>query len=422
MPDDETTEPTFDGIRRGATPRLDPTFLVVLVAGSAITAIAMGIRASMGVFLDPITDDLGMGAGTFALAMAIQNLAWGIGQPVAGALADRHGTRRVLFGGTVFYVLGMVVMAGSGGAAGLHLSGFLSGMGMAGASFTVVLAAVGRLAPEERRSMALGIATAAGSVGQFLFVPLASVAINTAGWRTALLLGAVVLAAMAVLCMPMRVESGDGGSTSSEPLSVALRRAAAHRSYVLLVVGFFVCGFHVSFIAVHLPKHLDDLGQTATIGAMALAFVGLFNVVGTLGAGALGANHDRPRLLALIYGLRAVVIAAFLLLPAGAPVSLAFGAAMGLLWLSTVPLTSGVVMAQFGVAHAGTLFGIAFLSHQVGAFVGIAGGGWIRDATGSYEVWWWVQVALGVVGAFIHLLIDDSPAPAYQSQPLEDAA
>ena len=406
----------------GSTQRQDSTFVVVLVAGSAIMAIALGIRASMGVFLAPITDDLAMGTGTFALAMAIQNLVWGVGQPVAGALADRHGTRRVLVAGTIFYMLGMVVMAGSGSAAELHLSGFLSGVGMAGASFTVVLAAVGRLAPEERRSMALGIATSVGSVGQFLFVPLASVAINAAGWRTALLLGAVVVAAVVVICVPLRVEPSGGGSFDGEPLAVALRRAAGHRSYVLLVVGFFVCGFHVSFIGVHLPKYLDDVGQSAAVGAMALALIGLFNVVGSLGAGALGATHSRTRLLALIYGLRAVVITAFVLLPVGGPVSLAFGAAMGLLWLSTVPLTSGVVMAQFGVVHAGTLFGIAFLSHQVGAFVGIAGGGWVRDATGSYEAWWWVQVALGVVGAILHLVIDDSPAPAYLRRSLEDAS
>ena len=387
-------------------------FLTVLVAGSAITAIAMGIRASMGLFLDPVTDDLGMGAGTFGLAMAIQSLTWGVGQPVAGGLADRYGTRRAIAGGAMFYLLGMVVMAGSNGTAGLHLSGFLTGVGMAGASFTVVLAAVGRLAPEERRSMALGIATAAGSIGQFLFVPLMSVAIDVAGWRTALLLGAAIVGTMAVFCLPIRVESGGGNATGGEPLTVTLRRAVGHRSYVLLVIGFFVCGFHVSFIGVHLPKHLDDVGQTAAIGALTLAFIGLFNVVGSLGAGALGAIHSRTRLLSLIYGLRAVVIAAFIILPPSSPTSLAFGGLMGLLWLSTVPLTSGVVMAQFGVAHAGTLFGIAFLSHQIGAFAGIAGGGWVRDATGSYETWWWVQVALGVLGALLHLVIDDAPAPA----------
>ena len=387
-------------------------FLTVLVAGSAITAIAMGIRASMGLFLDPVTDDLGMGAGTFGLAMAIQSLTWGVGQPVAGGLADRYGTRRAIAGGAMFYLLGMVVMAGSNGPAGLHLSGFLTGVGMAGASFTVVLSAVGRLAPEERRSMALGIATAAGSIGQFLFVPLMSVAIDVAGWRTALLLGAAIVGTMAVFCLPIRVEPGGGNTPGSEMLTVTLRRAAGHRSYVLLVIGFFVCGFHVSFIGVHLPKHLDDVGQTAAIGALTLAFIGLFNVVGSLGAGALGAIHSRTRLLSLIYGLRAVVIAAFIILPPSSPTSLAFGGLMGLLWLSTVPLTSGVVMAQFGVAHAGTLFGIAFLSHQIGAFAGIAGGGWVRDATGSYEAWWWVQAALGVLGALLHLVIDDAPAPA----------
>ena len=387
--------------------RRTPTFLVVLLTGSVITMVSMGLRSTMGVFLDPMTDALGVGAGTFSLMVALQNLMWGLGQPAAGAVADRYGTRRVLVVGAALYAAGLVSMAGADGGLGLQASGVLVGLGTAGASFTVVLAAVGRLAPEEKRSMALGIATAAGSVGQFVFVPSARLLIDAVGWRSALLVGA------AAACVPIRLEPlGTADRGDVESLGSVLHRAGRHRSYVLLVVGFFVCGFHVSFIGAHLPKHLDDLGQSAGIGAMALALVGLFNLPGTIGAGALGATRSRVRLLAWIYGLRGVVFVVFLLLPASGGLSLAFGAVIGVLWLSTVPLTSGVVMAQFGLDHAGTLFGLAFLSHQLGSFVGVYGGGLVRDATGSYDVWWWTLAALGFGGAVLHLFIDEDPAPA----------
>jgi len=393
--------------------RRTPTFLVVLLTGSVITMVSMGLRSTMGVFLDPMTDALGVGAGTFSLMVALQNLMWGLGQPAAGAVADRYGTRRVLVVGAALYAAGLVSMAGADGGLGLQASGVLVGLGTAGASFTVVLAAVGRLAPEEKRSMALGIATAAGSVGQFVFVPSARLLIDAVGWRSALLVGAAAAAAMAAACVPIRLEPlGTADRGDVESLGSVLHRAGRHRSYVLLVVGFFVCGFHVSFIGAHLPKHLDDLGQSAGIGAMALALVGLFNLPGTIGAGALGATRSRVRLLAWIYGLRGVVFVVFLLLPASGGLSLAFGAVIGVLWLSTVPLTSGVVMAQFGLDHAGTLFGLAFLSHQLGSFVGVYGGGLVRDATGSYDVWWWTLAALGFGGAVLHLFIDEDPAPA----------
>jgi len=389
-----------------------PAFLVVLVTGSVITMVSMGLRSTMGVFLDPVTDALGVGVGTFGLMVALQNLMWGLGQPVAGAVADRYGTRRVLATGAALYAVGLVVLAGAEGNLGLQASGVLVGLGTSGASFTVVLAAVGRLAPEEHRSMALGVATAAGSVGQFVFVPSARVLIDAIGWEASLVVGAITAAAMALACIPIRLDPvGADPSVGVEPLSSVLRRAGRHRSYVLLVVGFFVCGFHVSFIGAHLPKHLDDLGQSAGVGAMSLALVGLFNLPGTIGAGALGATHSRVLLLSWIYGLRGVVFVAFLLLPSSEGLSLAFGAVIGVLWLSTVPLTSGVVMAQFGVDHAGTLFGLTFLSHQLGSFVGVYGGGLVRDAPGSYDAWWRTLAALGFAGAVLHLFIDEDPAP-----------
>ncbi len=393
--------------------------MVVLAVGSVITMTSMGLRSTMGVFLDPVTDTLGVGAGTFGLMVALQNLMWGIGQPVAGAVADRYGTRRVLVVGAALYAVGLVALGGADGAPGLHAGGVLVGLGTAGASFTVVLAAVGRLAPEERRSMALGIATAAGSVGQFVFVPASRLLIDAVGWRTSFVVGAVVAASMAVVCVPIRLEpAGTVRGGGVESLGSVLRRARRHRSYVLLVTGFFVCGFHVSFIGAHLPKHLDDLGQSAGVGAMALALVGLFNLPGTIGAGALGATHSRVRLLAWIYGLRGVVFVAFLLIPPSDGLSMAFGAVIGLLWLSTVPLTSGVVMSQFGVDHAGTLFGLAFLSHQLGSFIGVYGGGLVRDATGSYDAWWWTLAAFGFAGAVLHLFIDEEPVPG----PVESAS
>ena len=282
--------------------RQPPAFLVVLVAGCVVTMVSMGLRSTMGVFLDPVTGTLGVGVGTFGLMVALQNLMWGLGQPVAGTVADRYGTRRVLVGGAASYAAGLVVLAASDGAVGLHSGGVLVGLGTAGASFTVVLAAVGRLVPEEKRSMALGIATAAGSVGQFVFVPSARLLIDALGWRAALLVGAAAAAAIALVCVPIRLEPvGTTGRGGVESLGSVLRRAGRHRSYVLLVVGFFVCGFHVSFIGAHLPKHLDDLGQSAGVGAMSLALVGLFNLPGTIAAGALGAKRDRVRLLAWIY-------------------------------------------------------------------------------------------------------------------------
>lgn len=394
----------------------DRALLWVLVAASAITAISLGIRSTFGLFLTPVSEALSTNRAGFALAIAIQNLVWGFGQPVAGAIADRFGAPRVLAVGGGLYTLGVYGMSRSSTTTEFYLSGgLLVGVAMAAASFSVVLAAVGRLAPPERRTFAMGVTTAAGSLGQFILVPTAGLLEDRWAWRGALAaLGAVALVVIAVA--PVLRLRGDAvaraaASGEAEPLGAALRRAARHRPYLLLCAGFFVCGFHVTFIGTHLPSYLGDVGLSKATGAKAVALIGLFNIAGAFGAGLLAGRFSKNRLLSVIYGLRCVAIVGLVLLPHTTEVALIFGAVMGLLWLSTVPLTSGIVVGQFGVANAGSLFGVVFLAHQVGAFIGVWYGGKLADATGSYVSVWWIAVALGVFATVINLFVDDRPAP-----------
>ena len=408
------------------SPQKNPPLLVILIVGSAITAIALGARSTMGMFLDPVSNGLGLGTDSFALMIAVQNLVWGFGQPIAGGLADRFGTRRVLIVGAVMYAAGLVVLANATGPAGLHLGGgFLMGVGMSAASFSVVLAAIGRLVPESKRTFSLGVATAFGSVGQFLLVPISGVLIDTASWQTALLVLAGLALIIAVLCIPLRAPADTNGnfgpnarSIDKKSLRTALRQASKSRNYQLVNAGFFVCGFQVTFIGVHLPKHLEDMGQSATVAAAALALIGLFNIAGSLTAGSLGQRHSKSRLLSLVYGARGIVILGFVTLPSSPEASLVFGCLMGLLWLSTIPLTSGIVMSQFGTQHAGTLFGVVFVSHQVGAFFGSWGAGLVRNGTGSYNSWWWVAIGLSLFAALVHVLVDESPPQPLTASPV----
>ena len=402
----------------------NPSLLVVLIAGSATTALALGARSTMGIFLDPVSDGLGLGTGSFALMVAVQNLIWGVGQPIAGGLADRFGTRRVLVIGAVIYAGGLLVLAEATGPMGLHVGGgVLMGVGMAAASFSVVLAAIGRLVDESRRSFALGVATAAGSIGQFTLIPLARILIEATSWETAMLVMAGLTALIIVFCVPLRDPEKTGENQEveigeDETLREVFARASRNKSYLFLNAGFFVCGFHVTFIGVHLPKHLEDVGQSTGIAAAALSFIGLFHIAGSLAAGSLGQRYSKAFLLSLLYGVRGLVILGFILLPQNPAMTSLFGCLMGLLWLSTIPLTSGIVMSQFGTKHSGTLFGIVFLSHQIGAFIGSWGAGIVRDSTGSYMGWWWTAVALGAFGALIHLFIDEGPvAPAVDKVP-----
>ena len=403
---------------------------MVVVAGSIFTSIMLGVRSTFGLFLEPVVHTLQTDRGAFAFAIAVQNLLWGATQPLAGAVADRFGSARVLAVGAVGYMASLFLMATAESSGMLLLSiGFLVGISTGAASFAVVLAAVGRLVAPSRRSMALGIVTAMGSVGQFVLIPTAQRLLEARSWQQAIVvLGLVVLGAT-IVTPPFRGRAVDqiarastaGGGTDlagsdaeADPertLRSELRRAAHHRPYVLLNMAFFVCGFHVTFIGTHLPAYVSDLGLGAGTGATALALIGLFNIVGSLTAGALGGRYSKTRLLSIIYASRALVIAVYVLMPASATTTLLFGATFGLLWLSTVPLTSGIVAGHFGTLHSGALFGIVFFSHQLGAFTGVWLGGELFDATGSYRVVWFIALALGVVAALIHLLIDERPAP-----------
>jgi predicted MFS family arabinose efflux permease len=389
--------------------------MVVIFAGCLIALITYGLRTSFGLFVDPVSQGRGWGREVFALAIAIQNLVWGIGQPAAGAIADRYGSARVLAAGGAVYAVGVVLMAVSTAPAALYLSaGVIVGMGLAGGSFTIVIAALGRIVPEERSSWAMGLATAAGSFGQFVFAPLGQAFISSYGWATALVFLAGFVAVVPVLAVALK--SGGGVSENSGddpplPARAAVRQAFGHGSYLLLVGGFFVCGFHVAFITTHLPAHLTDVGTSAFIAAWALALIGLFNVAGSYASGVLGGKNSKRRLLAGIYLGRAAAITLFIVLPPTPVVVLGFAAVMGLLWLSTVPLTSGLVAVMFGRRHLATLFGFVFLSHQIGAFLGVWLGGVAYEQTGSYAPVWWAGVVLALIAAALHWPIVERRAP-----------
>jgi len=396
------------------------TGTVVIVTGCLIALVTYGLRTSFGLFIEPLSALRGWDRETFAFAIALQNLLWGVGQPFAGAVADRYGAGRVLAAGGAMYAAGTALMAMSTSAASLAITGgVLLGLGLAGGSFTIVLAAFARLVPEEKRSWSMGLATAAGSMGQFLFAPLGQAFISGYGPVTALLLlsGFVALVPLLATALTGR---GDEAARDAEPeLSTAgaIRGALAHPSFLLLASGFFVCGFHVAFITTHLPPYLGDLGFGGGLAAWSLALIGLFNVIGAYTAGVLGGRQSKRLLLSGIYLSRAVVFALFLVIPTTPFVVLAFAAAMGLLWLSTVPLTSGLVAVMFGTRHVGMLFGFVFLSHQIGAFIGVWLGGAIYEATGAYEAMWWLSVALSLAAAAVHLPILERRAPLWAPAP-----
>jgi MFS family permease len=396
----------------------------IVGCGCLIALITYGLRTSFGLFAAPISEGRDWSPEVFALAIAIQNLVWGMGQPFAGAVADRYGSARVLAAGGVVYAVGVVLMAASPTPLAFNLTaGVLVGLGLSGASFTIVIAALGRLVPEDRSSQAMGLATAAGSFGQFVFAPLGQAFLIDYGWQTTLLLLAASMVVVPALAVALK---GGGGGRSLEepelPARDAVRLAFGHGSYLLLVAGFFVCGFHVAFITTHLPVHISSVAghshggmNTAgpAVAAWALALIGLFNIVGSYGSGVLGARHSKRQLLAGIYLSRAVVIALFITLPPTPAVVLVFAAAMGVLWLSTVPLTSGLVAVMFGTGNLGALFGIVFLSHQVGAFLGVWLGGLVFEQTGSFLPIWWAGIALAIIAAGLHWPIVERPAPAF---------
>ena len=393
------------------------TPLVVIACGCVIAMVAFGPRSSLGFFLTPMSSANGWGREVFAFAVAIQNLLWGVGQPFAGAVADRFGTNRVLIAGSLFYAAGLALMAMSTSPGMLTMSaGVLIGFGLSGCSFNIVLGAFGKLLPESWRSMAFGIGTAAGSFGQFLFSPIAVAIMGPFGWQIALYIFAGVVLLIIPLATALATPPAVGpGAIPSGPapqsLKVALAEAFGHRSYVLLVLGFFTCGFQLAFITVHLPAYLVDRGLSAEIGGWTLAIIGLFNIVGSLASGYLGNIMPRRFILSFIYFGRAMAVVAFISLPASPAATLIFGAVTGFFWLSTVPPTSSLIAVMFGVRWLAMLFGFAFFSHQVGGFLGVWLGGLVFEYSGSYNPVWWLSVLFGVLSALINLPIVEKPAP-----------
>lgn len=393
------------------------TPLIVIIAGCLISAVGFGIRSSFGLFLEPMTVDRGWTRETFGLALALQNLFWGLGLPIAGALADKLGPTRVICFGALVYALGVWGMSIADTPMMLHMTGgVLAGVGVAFSAFTLAMAAMARVVGPEKRSLALGLGTAAGSFGQVVFSPVAQGFINGYGWTSTLFF--LSMTALVLIPLALLLPSDPATSTekaSDQTLRQALLEATSHRGYLLLTIGFFVCGFHVAFITVHFPAYVKDLGLDAKVGAYSLALIGLFNIIGSLGSGMIGQRYSKKTSLAAIYFLRSVVILGLLLAPKTAMVIYIFAATMGILWLSTVPLTTGIVAQVFGVRYMATLFGIVFLSHQLGSFLGVWWGGRIFDQTGSYDQMWWAGVILGIAAAVIHVFINEKPLARLQA-------
>lgn len=388
------------------------TASLVIVVGCLVALLSFGPRSAMGLFLAPMTEAHGWSRELFALAIAIQNLMWGAGQPLAGAIADKYGSARVIAVGGLIYAAGLAIAGWAPTPAWLHIgAGIMMGLGMAASSFSLVLAVFGRFVTPQRRALAFGIGTASGSMGQFLFAPLGQGLIETYGWQQALyLLGALMLV-VPFLAIALQSKPDDEGGVAGAGQSIpqALAEAFGHKSFNLLVAGFFVCGFQLAFITVHLPPYIVDRGVDAKYGALALAAIGLFNVVGALASGVIGGRYSKPIFLALIYIARSASIIMLVLLPATPTTILLFAAFMGLLWLSTVPPTSGLVAIMFGPRYMATLFGFVFFSHQVGAFLGVWLGGRLYDQYQSYDIVWWISVALGLFAALVHWPIKEKP-------------
>jgi MFS family permease len=387
---------------------------VVVACGCLIAMISFGPRSSLGFFLTPLSETNHWGRDVFALAVAIQNLLWGIGQPFAGAIADRFGTNRVLGVGTILYTLGLVIMAYSSTPGELYLSaGVLIGLGLSGCAFTIVLGAFGKLLPEKWRSIAFGAGTAAGSFGQFLYSPIAVALMDKFGWQeTLLIFGGVTLLILPLslaLATPATAAGPSAPAAPTQSARQAFAEAFGHRSYILLVLGFFTCGFQLAFITVHLPSYLIDRGLSAEVGGWTLAVIGIFNIIGSLGSGWLSNRMPKRYLLSSIYLIRAIAIVTFITLPASPVATLVFGAVTGLMWLSTVPPTSALVAVMFGTRWLAMLFGFAFFSHQVGGFLGVLIGGVAFERTGSYDLVWWLSVLFGVLSAVINLPIVEKP-------------
>jgi MFS family permease len=397
------------------------TPLIIIACGCAIGMLSFGPRSALGFFIQPMSRDFAWGRDVFGLALALQNLLWGLGQPFAGAIADRFGTFRVMLVGALLYAGGLLMMRYASTPLSLDLgAGVLVGFGLSGCSFNLVLSAFSKLLPPEKRGIALGAGTAAGSFGQFLFAPIGVAMIDGLGWQGAL----TMFAALMLLIVPLSVaiatppaNAVDVPAADQQSFKTALAEAFGHRSYVLLVLGFFTCGFQLAFVTVHLPSFLVDRGISTQVGGWVVAAIGLFNIIGSLGVGWLQSFFPKRYILSVIYFVRALATVAFISFPITPFSAIAFGAVSGLLWLSTVPPTSALVSLMFGTRWFATLYGFAFVSHQIGGFLGVWLGGIAFEKFGSYGPIWWLSILFGVLSALINLPIVEKPVPRAVAQP-----
>ena len=392
------------------------SWIVILLAGSAMVTVTLGIRQVFGLFVIPVSNELGGGVQFFSLAIAFQNLMWGLSSPLFGAVADRYGAWRVAATGALLYATGLLLMALYVTDAGVLIGQIFIGMGLGSAGISIAVGAVARAAPPEKRSLALGLVTSFGSFGQFALVPFTHELMSSYGWQTALVILSVIMASMVAVTLGLR---GDGQSDKNKAsvtdiakltAAGALQSAISSRDYILLTSGFFVCGLQLVFITTHLPTYITDAGISIDVAGWALALIGLFNIIGAFLCGWLGGITSKKNVLASIYLLRSVAIIAFISTPVTTFSVLAFGAAMGLLWLGTIPLTSGLIVVFFGPKHLSMLYGVVFLSHQIGSFVGAWVGGIWYDAYGNYEAMWWLNIGFGIFAFIVNWLIRE-PKP-----------
>jgi len=389
-------------------------WLVIMLAGATMVSATLGIRQVFGLFLQPISMELGAGFQLFSLAIAIQNLVWGLSSPVFGAAADRYGPWRVAAMGALLYGGGLFLMASFVTDAGIFIGQILIGLGLGSAGISIAIGAVARAAPPEKRSLAMGLVTSFGSFGQFALVPVTQILMVQGGWQFALLMLSVIMASMVAVAMGLRTPAGSARPIEGPILTIGatLQQAVSSRDYILLTVGFFVCGLQLVFITTHLPTYLHDAGLSPDISSWALALIGLFNIVGAFVCGWLGGVVSKKKSLATVYLLRGIIIAAFILIPPTPVTALLFGACMGLLWLGTIPLTSGLIVVFFGPRYLSMLYGLVFLSHQIGSFVGAWLGGIWYDWFGNYEAMWWLNAAAGLFAFAVNWAIREPRAEA----------
>jgi predicted MFS family arabinose efflux permease len=390
------------------------SLLALLVVSGVIISLSMGLRQSLGLFMRPVTLDLGISTAAFSFSLALQNIVWGFSQPFIGAAADRYGARPVALVTALVYAAGFVIMAAAKNEYVFHAAGFLLGLGVAGTGLGVLLGVVARATPLEKRSQRVGLVAAGGSLGTVLMAPVGQALVDGFGWRAGFVAFAVVAGSMAALALMLR-SAGDAhdarSSAAPQRMSEALGEALRHRGFMQMTVAYFACGFQLVFIMTHLPQYLQICGVAPSVGAQALALIGLCNTVGTYVFGHLGAHYSQKRLLAIIYGLRTVFIATFLLVPVNATTTLVFAAAMGFLWLGVAPLITGVVSKVFGFAHFNMLYGTVFLSHQFGSFAGAWMGGVVFSYTGSYSIAWGALLVIGAIAFTLQWTMDDTPPP-----------